>query len=81
MKLFLTSSISVLMAILFVFCFGSSGVFYAAGCIILGSIAFIVLESIEKKKLLKILLADLKFFGTHSLMGNSTLPTLQKGLK
>lgn len=69
MRLLLTSSISVLMAILFVFYFGASGVFYAAGCIILGSIAFVVLESIEKKKLLKILLADLKFFGTHSFMG------------
>ena len=69
MRLFLTSSISVLMAVLFVIYFGASGVFYAAGCIILGSIAFVVLESIEKKKLLKILLADLKFFGTHNFMG------------
>ena len=69
MRLFLTSSISVLMAVLFVIYFGASGVFYAAGCIILGSIAFVILESIEKKKLLKILLADLKFFGTHSFMG------------
>lgn len=69
MRLLLTSSISVLMAVLFVFYFGASGVFYAAGCIILGSIAFVVLESIEKKKLLKILLDDLKFFGTHSFMG------------
>ncbi len=69
MRLFLTSSISVLMAVLFVFYFGASGVFYAAGCIILGSIALMILESIEKKKLLKILLSDLKFFGTHSFMG------------
>jgi hypothetical protein len=69
MRLFLTSSISVLMAVLFVIYFGASGVFYAAGCIILGSIALVILESIEKKKLLKILLSDLKFFGTHSFMG------------
>lgn len=69
MRLFLISAISVLMAVLFVIYFGASGVFYAAGCIILGSIALVILESIEKKKLLKILLADLKFFGTHSFMG------------
>ena len=68
MRLFLTSTISVLIAVLFVFCFGTSGIFYA-GCIILGSFALVILESIEKRKLLKILLADLKFFGTHDFIG------------
>ena len=79
MRLLLTSSISVLMAILFVFCFGTSGIFYAAGCIILGSIALVILGDIEKKKLLKILLADLKFFGTHSFMGKEIREIIYSG--
>lgn len=79
MRLFLTLSISVLMAILFVFYFGTSGIFYAAGCIILGSIALVILESIKKKKLLKILLADLRFFGTHSFMGKEVGEIIYSG--